>query len=100
MPRRRKRKPGREGNGRFWSADGSGFGAEPSALIQERCFYHLRAPLGRVTGSRFEIPADKVLGTVGRRPRTRGWVLERMAIDMNGHFVKVDDQCRTSMKNV
>jgi len=37
---------------------------------------------------------------VGRRPRTKGWGLERMAVDMNGQFVKVDDQCRTSMKNV
>jgi 2-oxoisovalerate dehydrogenase E1 component beta subunit len=27
-----------------------GFGAELSALIQERCFYHLRAPITRVTG--------------------------------------------------
>lgn len=28
----------------------SGFGAELSALIQERCFYHLEAPVVRVTG--------------------------------------------------
>ncbi|MCR6660314.1 MAG: alpha-ketoacid dehydrogenase subunit beta [Asticcacaulis sp.] len=27
-----------------------GFGAELSALIQERCFYHLKAPIGRVCG--------------------------------------------------
>lgn len=51
-------------------------------------------------GKHITVPADKVLGTVGRRPRTKGWGLERMAVDMNGQFVKVDDQCRTSMKNV
>jgi 2-oxoisovalerate dehydrogenase E1 component beta subunit len=28
----------------------SGFGAELSALVQERCFYHLEAPVVRVTG--------------------------------------------------
>ena len=27
-----------------------GFGAELSALLQERCFYHLKAPIGRVCG--------------------------------------------------
>jgi 2-oxoisovalerate dehydrogenase E1 component beta subunit len=31
-----------------------GFGAELSALIQERCFYHLEAPIERVTG--FDTP--------------------------------------------
>lgn len=46
------------------------------------------------------VAADKVLVTVGRRPLTRGWGLEEMALDMAGPFVKVDDQCRTSMKNV
>lgn len=28
----------------------SGYGAELSALVQERCFYHLEAPIGRVAG--------------------------------------------------
>ena len=51
-------------------------------------------------GETFEIPADKVLVTVGRRPNTKGWGLEAMAVDMNGPFVKVDDQCKTSMRNV
>ncbi|CAO3436519.1 dihydrolipoyl dehydrogenase [Azospirillum doebereinerae] len=46
------------------------------------------------------LPADAVLVTVGRRPRLEGWGFERMAIDRDGPFVKVDDQCRTSMRNV
>ncbi|MFL6858016.1 MAG: transketolase C-terminal domain-containing protein, partial [Allosphingosinicella sp.] len=28
----------------------AGFGAELAALVQERCFYHLEAPVARVTG--------------------------------------------------
>ena len=32
----------------------SGFGAELSALVQERCFFHLEAPIERVTG--FDTP--------------------------------------------
>lgn len=51
-------------------------------------------------GSVFAVPADQVLVTVGRRPRTQGWGLEQMGVDMDGRFVRVDDQCRTSMKNV
>jgi len=49
---------------------------------------------------KLEIPADKILVTIGRRPKTKGWGLEKMAVDMKGPFVKVDDQCKTSVKNV
>ena len=42
----------------------------------------------------------KVLVTVGRRPRTKGWGLENMGVAMAGPFVKIDDRCATSMKNV
>ena len=51
-------------------------------------------------GRTLKLPADKVLVTVGRRPVTKGWGLEAMGVDMTGAFVKVDNQCRTSMKNV
>lgn len=51
-------------------------------------------------GKALSIPADKILVTVGRKPHTQGWGLEAMAVDMDGRFVKVDDQCRTSMRDV
>jgi len=53
-----------------------------------------------VDGKALSIAADKILVTVGRKPHTQGWGLEAMAVDMNGRFVKVDDQCRTSMRDV
>ena len=51
-------------------------------------------------GATKELSADKILVTVGRKPNTEGWGLETMAIDMVGRFLKIDDECRTSMKNV
>ncbi|HTQ15254.1 MAG TPA: dihydrolipoyl dehydrogenase [Rhizomicrobium sp.] len=51
-------------------------------------------------GATQEFPAGKILVTVGRRPNTEGWGLEKMGVDMDGRFVKVDGQCRTAMKNV
>ena len=59
---------------------------------------------GRLTvetaGGKLALAADHVLVTVGRRPRTDGWGLAEMALDMSGPFVKVDDQCRTAMREV
>ncbi|RCI71632.1 FAD-dependent oxidoreductase, partial [Pseudomonas aeruginosa] len=51
-------------------------------------------------GEEREIAADQVLVAVGRKPRSEGWNLESLGLDMNGRAVKVDDQCRTSMRNV
>lgn len=51
-------------------------------------------------GKEVSLPADKVLVTVGRKPLTEGWGLENMGLEMNGRFVKVDDQCRTAMAGV
>ena len=51
-------------------------------------------------GEPLQLDADKVLVTVGRRPRTRGWGLENMGVAMAGPFVKTDNRCATSMKNV
>lgn len=51
-------------------------------------------------GKACTLDGDKVLVTVGRKPNTEGWGLENMCVDMDGPFVKVDNQCRTPMKNV
>jgi len=51
-------------------------------------------------GKKIAVAADKILVTVGRQPLTEGWGLEEMGLDMAGPFVKVDDQCRTAMRNV
>ncbi len=51
-------------------------------------------------GEESELAADRVLVAVGRRPRTQGWNLETLMLDMEGNAVRIDDQCRTSMRNV
>ena len=51
-------------------------------------------------GKKIAVEADKILVTIGRRPLTEGWGLEEMGLDMAGPFVKIDDQCRTAMRNV
>ncbi|HEX2589850.1 MAG TPA: dihydrolipoyl dehydrogenase [Rhizomicrobium sp.] len=51
-------------------------------------------------GKTVDFAADKILVTVGRKPNTEGWGLEKMAVDLDGRFVKVDDQCKTSMRGV
>ena len=51
-------------------------------------------------GASQDIPCDKILVTVGRRPNTQGWGLENMAVDLAGPYLKIDEQCRTSMRNV
>ena len=52
-------------------------------------------------GAEQRIAVDKVLVTVGRRPRTRGWGLEHTNIrTTEAGFIAVDDHCRTNMPNV
>jgi dihydrolipoamide dehydrogenase len=59
-----------------------------------------RLAVETAAGKQVGVEADKILVTVGRRPLTAGWGLEEMGLDMAGPFVKVDDQCRTAMRNV
>ncbi|MGC4024554.1 MAG: dihydrolipoyl dehydrogenase [Mesorhizobium sp.] len=47
-----------------------------------------------------KITADKILVTVGRKPQTEGWGLDQIDLTMSGRFLRIDDQCRTSMRGV
>ncbi|KGD99861.1 dihydrolipoyl dehydrogenase [Rhizobium sp. YS-1r] len=51
-------------------------------------------------GEEKRISADKVLVTVGRRPVTEGWGREELELDMDGRFLRIDEQCRTSMRGI
>jgi dihydrolipoamide dehydrogenase len=52
------------------------------------------------SGRESELAADQVLVAIGRAPHTHGWGLEKLMLTMQGRALKVDDQCRTSMRNV
>jgi len=56
--------------------------------------------LSNAKGEISELPADQVLVAIGRTPRSQGFGLESLLLDMNGRAVTIDDQCRTSMRNV
>jgi dihydrolipoamide dehydrogenase len=51
-------------------------------------------------GKNTKVATDKILVTVGRKPVTEGWGLDQIDLDMSGKFIKVDDQCRTSMRGI
>ncbi len=51
-------------------------------------------------GRASELASDQVLVAIGRAPHTHGWGLEKLMLDMQGRALKVDDQCRTSMRDV
>jgi len=51
-------------------------------------------------GEEQRLPADKILVTVGRKPRTEGWGLDELDLDRAGKFLRIDDRCRTSMRGI
>ena len=51
-------------------------------------------------GKSAKVAADKILVTVGRKPLTEGWGLEQIDLDRTGKFIRIDDQCRTSMRGI
>lgn len=52
------------------------------------------------SGETRTLPADKVLVTVGRKPLLSGFGLEDLHLGMDGAFIRIDAQCRTSMRGV
>ncbi|MGH1488024.1 MAG: dihydrolipoyl dehydrogenase [Acidimicrobiales bacterium] len=51
-------------------------------------------------GSQRLIEADKILVTVGRRPKLTGLGLEHLGLSMSDGFIAIDERCHTSMRNV
>ena len=47
-----------------------------------------------------EIPAERILVTVGRKPVIEDVGVGELALDMNGPFVEIDKACRTSMRGI
>lgn len=55
---------------------------------------------GVLATSAGEVAADKVLVTVGRRPRTVGIGIDELALTLNGPFIRIDKTCQTSMRGI
>jgi len=47
-----------------------------------------------------DIPADKVLVAVGRRPRTDSVGIEELSLSMDGAFIDVNSACQSSMRGI
>ena len=47
-----------------------------------------------------DIAADRVLVTVGRRPRSEAAGIAGLRLQMNGAFIRIDERCRSSMSGV
>lgn len=46
------------------------------------------------------LQADKILVTVGRRPRSDGLGLGNLVLDMDGDFIRINEHCETSMRGI
>ncbi len=71
-------------------------GAKAKGLSQAGDALTVETASGKVQ----DIPADRVLVTVGRKPATEGWGLEEIDLDRAGPFIRIDERCRTSMRGI
>jgi dihydrolipoamide dehydrogenase len=71
-------------------------------LVGARAVAHANGALKVVAadGKERAIPSDKVLVAVGRQSRASGFGLETLDLAMSGPFVRIDERCATSMRNV
>lgn len=51
-------------------------------------------------GKESALSADKILVTVGRRPRSDSASIQSLALTMDGPFIKIDERCQSSMRGV
>ncbi len=56
--------------------------------------------VAQASGDELTIETDKVLVTVGRRPRTHAILVDELDLTMSGPFIRIDDRCQTSMRGV
>lgn len=47
-----------------------------------------------------ELQMERILVAVGRRPRSMEAGIDRLQLDMNGPYIRIDERCRTSMRQV
>ncbi|UWQ43564.1 dihydrolipoyl dehydrogenase (plasmid) [Leisingera aquaemixtae] len=55
---------------------------------------------GVLSTSQGGIKAEKVLVTVGRRPRMDGIGVDELALTLNGPYIRIDKTCQTSMRGI
>ncbi|UWQ39703.1 dihydrolipoyl dehydrogenase (plasmid) [Leisingera aquaemixtae] len=55
---------------------------------------------GVLSTSQGDIKAEKVLVTVGRRPRMDGIGVDELALTLNGPYIRIDKTCQTSMRGI
>lgn len=70
------------------SAKATGLSSKGNALLVE------------TEGGEKRVASEKILITVGRKPLTAGWGLEEIELDMDGRFIRIDEQCRSSMRGI
>ena len=71
-------------------------GARAKGLSKDKKALEFTDSAGKLS----KVACDKVLVTVGRKPVIEGWGREAIPIDMADGFLKIDEQCRTSITGI
>jgi len=71
--------------------------------------FHLKSTVTEIKGDKVifehegkskEVSSEKILLSVGRKPVTEGFGLEKLNVEMFGKGIKIDQHCRTNLPNV